>query len=172
MSTEHPLDKAIGYARRHGGVTILGETNAVRIGELAAIAGESAAAIASDSDDWDDRDLLNLACTANRAMRWAEELTEIDPDAGRAGMVASAVRDEYDRANAKHNGNTPLNPDMSDDDRAAILLEEVGEVARSLTPDSDTPVGHGGDLREELIQTATMALAWLARLLDNEEADR
>ena len=62
---------------------------------------------------------------------------------------------------------------MSDTHRAAILIEEVGEVARALTPDATTPTGHAGDLRAELVQVATMALAWAARILaDTEETTR
>ena len=76
-------------------------------------------------------------------------------------------RVEYDRAAAKHAVTTPYHPSMSDVHRAAILIEEVGEVARALTPDAAAPTGHAGDLRAELVQVATMALAWAARILDH-----
>ncbi len=79
------------------------------------------------------------------------------------------IVDEYVRADRKHNGNTPYNPQMSDEHRLAILMEEVGEVARCLTPDANTGIGHAGDLEEELIQTAAMAFAWAMRIVDDME---
>lgn len=80
------------------------------------------------------------------------------------------VREEYRRAYAKHGGMTPYNPEMSDDHRAAILIEEVGEVARACTPDASSPTGHGGDLMDEIVQVATMAVVWLARaVIDSPE---
>lgn len=42
-------------------------------------------------------------------------------------------------------------------------------VARALTPDADTPVGHASPLRDELIQVAAMALAWCARIVVDTE---
>lgn len=79
------------------------------------------------------------------------------------------IVDEYVRADSEHNGNTPYNPQMSDEHRLAILMEEVGEVARCLTPDANTGIGHAGDLEEELIQTAAMAFAWAMRIVDDME---
>lgn len=87
--------------------------------------------------------------------------------------VLDKVRSEYLRAYRKHEGNTPFNPEMSDDDRTFILFEEIGEVARALTPDADTEVGHGGDVVEEAVQVTTMLVAWLSRILkDKYEEER
>ena len=99
---------------------------------------------------------------------WWKTITHT-PDSEATTTFDALVHAEYDRADRKHDGNTPYNPSMSDDDRAAILGEEVGEVARALTPDAHTAVGHAGNLVDELVQTATMAAAWLARILDDKE---
>lgn len=116
-----------------------------------------------------------LADAADIAMEWVADV--IAADWAVSGThpsldnIADLIRAEYDRAHTKHDGNTPANPAMSDHDRAAILLEEVGEVARALTPDAHTETGHAGNLADELIQTATMAAAWLQHLIDQEEAE-
>lgn len=105
-----------------------------------------------------------LAYTAQLAVSWARDLYEVDAT---EEDVWRQVREEFDRAHRKHDGMTPLCPHMHDMDRASILLEEVGEVARALTPDAHTSTGHGGDLATELVQVATMATAWLARILED-----
>lgn len=99
---------------------------------------------------------MHLITTIEQAVRWYQDTT-----GATTGCALNAIRSEYDRAHTKHHGNTPLNHTMSDRDRSVILLEEVGEVARALTPDAHTPTGHAGDLADELIQVATMAAAWL-----------
>lgn len=76
---------------------------------------------------------------------------------------------EYQRAYDKHHGRTPFHPEVNEQAKFVILAEEVGEVARALTPDADTPVGHAGVLRDELIQVAAMALAWCARIVADTE---
>lgn len=98
---------------------------------------------------------VHLDITAGNCARTAAKIAGVT-----FAEIAADMRAEYDRANTKHDGNTPLNPAMSDEHRAAILMEELGEVARCLTPDADTPTGHAGDLYAELIQAATMAAAW------------
>lgn len=55
---------------------------------------------------------------------------------------------------------TPLNPNMNPMEKAVILFEEVGEVARATTYDGVNQ----DNLKDELIQVATMALAWAASL--------
>lgn len=50
---------------------------------------------------------------------------------------------------------TPLNPNKDPRDSFIILSEEFGEVARAMTRDG----ANKEDLRQELIQTATMAIA-------------
>lgn len=49
-------------------------------------------------------------------------------------------------------------PDVSDDAKLAVLAEEFGEVARAL-------LESGGNLRDELIQTAAVAVAWAESLV-------
>lgn len=134
-----------------------------RLGSLAYNAGD-----AIDATSYGARSVVrhSLIQVALGAARWYQDITGAS-----MRCVLDAVRAEYDRAHTKHDGNTPANPNMSDMHRAAILLEEVGEVARALTPDAKTPVGHAGNLADELIQTATMAAAWLQHLINQEEAE-
>lgn len=122
---------------------------------------------------------MDMAMAATLAVAWAALLdtagrpatTEADQLVRREEILIYDCAAEYDRAAAKHHGITPYHPGMSDVHRAAILIEEVGEVARALTPDAASPTGHAGDLRAELVQVATMALAWTARILaDADEA--
>lgn len=68
---------------------------------------------------------------------------------------------EFDRAYKKHHGRTPRSRQVSDGESLAILVEEVGEVARAMTYDE----GDVNQLATELIQVATMAAAWAERLL-------
>ena len=133
-----------------------------RLGSLAYNAGDALDATSYGAGATVRHSLIQVALGA---ARWYQDITGAS-----MRCVLDAVRAEYDRAHTKHDGNTPANPAMSDHDRAAILLEEVGEVARALTPDAHTPVGHAGELTSELIQTATMAAAWLQHLINQEEA--
>lgn len=72
------------------------------------------------------------------------------------------VIEEFKRAVEKHGvWKTPASPDMIDGVRLPILLEEVGEVATAMTYDR----GDSEDLEAELLQVATMALAWRVGLL-------
>lgn len=73
------------------------------------------------------------------------------------GLVLTEIR----RAVEKHGpGSTPLNRNMHFGVKLAILMEEVGEVAEALTYDNPKD----RDLGAELVQVATMALAWRASL--------
>ena len=81
------------------------------------------------------------------------------------GAVYHLCREEYNRAHEKHNGLTPYNHALSDGGRLVVLAEEIGEVARALTYDE----GDEDNLVEELIQVATVALAWLARVLEDNK---
>ena len=37
-----------------------------------------------------------------------------------------------------------------------------------LTPDADTPTGHAGNLRDELVQVAAMAVAWASTIREDQ----
>jgi NTP pyrophosphatase (non-canonical NTP hydrolase) len=77
---------------------------------------------------------------------------------GTFALVLTEIR----RAVEKHGySRTPLSRDPADvAKKLAVLLEEVGEVAHALNYDSaDTD-----NLKDELVQVATMALAWRASL--------
>jgi NTP pyrophosphatase (non-canonical NTP hydrolase) len=47
--------------------------------------------------------------------------------------------------------------------KLAVLVEEVGEAGRATLGESGA-VGDGGNLREELVQVAAVAVAWLESL--------
>ena len=70
---------------------------------------------------------------------------------------AEAMRHEYDLACIKHPGMTLDGDAPTDKQRAAALVEELGEVARALTYDRD----HAGELTTELAQLGGLAAAWL-----------
>lgn len=81
--------------------------------------------------------------------------------------ILAEVSAEAIRALGKHGlENTPLNPQMDRRDKLVILAEELGEVARCLTYDQD----HAGDLGQELVQLATMALMWAESEINAEIA--
>jgi len=122
---------------------------------------------------------FTLSAIAARAALWVAYLDEKTDGSslhglrrrrGRARRILEGdVVAEYQRAYDKHHGRTPFNPEVTEQMKFVILAEEVGEVARALTPDADTPVGHAGNLRDELIQVAAMALAWCARIVVDTE---
>lgn len=71
------------------------------------------------------------------------------------------LQSEIQRAIEKHGkGQTPLNIRMSVGEKLAILMEELGEVARATTYDNQSL----GNLTSELLQLATMATAWYQSL--------
>lgn len=89
--------------------------------------------------------------------------------------VYGDVHRERIRAHAKHdaNGGSMERKDFDDPSWLSVLVEEVGEVAKELcdhrhavaadqwsTPDEHR-AGHKRRLREELVQVAAMAVAWL-----------
>ena len=58
---------------------------------------------------------------------------------------------------------------MSDMERLAALMEEVGEAARALLERNGAVNDkHGGELRKELVQIAAVCVAWVERI----DADR
>lgn len=81
--------------------------------------------------------------------------------------IYDEIRDERARAHAKH-GDKSMESAPWDDPtgkRLRILLEEVGEIAREF---NEADIGgrpvDAASLRSELVQTATMALAWADRV--------
>lgn len=79
-------------------------------------------------------------------------------------ITHSAIDAAFIMAQMKHNGRTPASAQMSDGERLAILMEEVGEVARELTYDSG---GNKDKIVRELIQVAAMAAGW-AEVAENQ----
>jgi hypothetical protein len=73
------------------------------------------------------------------------------------------VHRERIRAHEKHGakGNSREQADWHDKEWLPILMEEVGEAAHCLTYDAN-PV----ELREELVQVAAMAIAWIEAIDD------
>lgn len=72
-------------------------------------------------------------------------------------LTLDAIAAEYIRAHVKHSGHTPKSPRMTDGERLAVLVEEVGEVARAITYDN----GNVDNLIKELIQVSAMAAGWI-----------
>jgi hypothetical protein len=88
---------------------------------------------------------------ADRVSAWLVDLGVTDP--------VEAMCDEYDRAVLKHPGMTLDQDAPTDEQRAAAVVEELGEVARALTYDRD----HAGELEVELAQLGALAAAWATR---------
>lgn len=64
-------------------------------------------------------------------------------------------------------------PAMFDGERLAVLIEEVGEVARCILEKVELANDkHGKDLRAELIQVAAVAVAWVEGLDAASAAER
>lgn len=80
-----------------------------------------------------------------------------------SGLLDDVER-EYTRAKNKHGEYTLDGELISDQQRLAALMEEVGEVARALTYDQD----HAEELIKELVQVANVALTWASYLRSNE----
>ncbi len=97
--------------------------------------------------------LSSLEEVVERATGWMANLDIADP--------AEAMRDEYDRAVLAHPGMTLDQDRPTDAQRAAALVEELGEAARALTCYQD----HAGDLSTELARLAAMAAAWATRFV-------
>lgn len=83
---------------------------------------------------------------------------------GLAQVTLSAVDAETVRAQVKHGDRSYLGDGLTDTERLAGLIEEVGEVGRAMTYD------HGNDkdhLVKELIQVSSVAASW-AEWLDRQ----
>lgn len=168
---DHTLDRALTYAGDYAEIW-LPENVHKTLGRLMCSAG-NAILYARKEDS-----LANVVQLARYMwMRAIDRNEYADLD---AYDKQATMREDFDRiiyaefnlADAKHQGMTPYNSAMSDDARAAILGEEVGEVARALIFDADAAVERGEELAEALVQTATTAAAWLARILKDQECDR
>ena len=82
-------------------------------------------------------------------------------------LTLSAIQAEATRAHLRHGEHSMLRGRYTSGDRLAILVEEVGEVARELTYDQGGPgtgEGRRDELIRELIQVAVMAATWVEYL--------
>lgn len=79
-------------------------------------------------------------------------------------LTLTAIQAEATRAHLRHRQQSMLGPHRTNGDRLAILVEEVGEVARELTYDHGGPHGRRAELVKELIQVAAMAASWVEYL--------
>lgn len=79
--------------------------------------------------------------------------------------IAEEAAMEIQRAEVKHGQNAMTSLKLDVGRRLGILGEEFGEVCRATTYDN----GDYDNLRKELIQTAAMAIAWVAAM-DKEKA--
>jgi hypothetical protein len=66
------------------------------------------------------------------------------------------------RAHTKHADTSMESMGVFSADRVAILVEEVGEVAREMNEMRHHDRWRTEQLRKELVQVATMAVAWIA----------
>lgn len=73
-------------------------------------------------------------------------------------LTLTAIQAESIRAHIKHGEHSMLNPAMSNYERLAILMEEVGEVAHELTYDQPDSKER---LEKELIQVGSVVASWL-----------
>ena len=94
-------------------------------------------------------------------------------DGDRLDSLLDAVRAERIRqCNLRDSGRfpfTPADPGMTDANRLASIVEEIGEVARALMERSNAVNDkHGAELRKELTQVAALCVAWLEHLFEVE----
>lgn len=85
----------------------------------------------------------------------------------RPGPVYLDINRERRRAHNKHKDNGGSMEDRHWDDPAwlPVMTEEVGEVAHELNEAALDPTGDYRDtLREELVQVAAMACAWIVAI--------
>ena len=82
------------------------------------------------------------------------------------GMVLEHVRNERHRQEELRRAGrfkeTCASATMDEGVKLAVLLEEVGEVARALLEKGDAANDkHGVELRKELVQVAAVCVAWV-----------
>lgn len=85
---------------------------------------------------------------------------------GRRARVIGRVSLERDRQEIIHE-RTCASDDVTDAERLAVLVEEVGEIARAILDSvvlDTTPAEQGNALRDELVQVAAVAVAWLEHI--------
>jgi len=85
-------------------------------------------------------------------------------------MVYTDIHNERIRAHEKHGakGNSREDAHWENNEWLPILVEEVGEVAHLLTYDTEKTKSQ---LRQELIQVAAMATAWIVAIDAQAEED-
>lgn len=71
--------------------------------------------------------------------------------------IIEAIAKERQRQQDKHGEWSVASPFISDGDRLAILIEEVGEVGKAMQEHDP----HSDSLRAELVQVAAVCVAWL-----------
>jgi hypothetical protein len=76
--------------------------------------------------------------------------------------VLTEIVNEMDRAHMLHGRTSMLGPELSEGNRLAILVEEVGEVAKEMCEGEIAQrETDWAAQRKELIQVAAMATAWV-----------
>ena len=82
-------------------------------------------------------------------------------------IVLERIRQERLRVSGKF-AHGPESDDLSNAEKLAVLVEEVGEVARAVCEAIPGSAEKRADLEEELIQVAALAVGWLEGLLSLE----
>lgn len=83
---------------------------------------------------------------------------------GLSPVTLAAINAETVRAQVMHNDRSYLGNSLTETERLAGLVEEVGEVGRAMTYDNNQGKDH---LVKELIQVASVAASW-AEWLDGQ----
>lgn len=65
----------------------------------------------------------------------------------------------------------PESDELTNSEKLAILMEEVGEVARAVCEDIPGSAENLANLREELVQVAALAVGWLEGLEYQDQTD-
>lgn len=77
-------------------------------------------------------------------------------------LVLAEIERERKRQEQLHGNRTAAHPESMDDGhRLAILTEEVGEVAKEICEAPKRGEASDGLMREELVQVAAVAVAWI-----------
>lgn len=145
----HQLDKALAYIAEQTAIVPISDVD--RLGYLAQDSGHAA---------WEGDDRKeDLAACAGLAIEWMKELRARDPHA---------------RIREKHNQyvSVPMRPFIAGCEElfASKLIVMVGMAANCFRQENNNIVCHTVMLTDALTNVATTAAAWLARILENEEA--
>lgn len=101
-----------------------------------------------------------------------EPFPVIWPDGPTGDVLLEVYRERVRQDELKVAGRFPhtcADAELSPGEKLAVLVEEVGEVARALSEDAGNANDkHGVELRRELVQVAAVAVAWAESLMPED----